>query len=111
MTASDNLDEINPTKALKLGYQLLAGLCVISLVVALAAGMFIRHSETEYLTSMLEQENQKKFSLLLLSTLENVISEDVPQIETTLNQLIRRDPDIRFLQIRNAAGKSLFPPT
>ena len=108
MTASDNLDEINPTKALKLGYQLLAGLCVISLVVALAAGMFIRQSETEYLTSLLEQENQKKFSLLLLSALENVISEDVPQIETTLNQLIRRDPDIRFLQIRNAAGKTLF---
>ena len=89
----------------KLSYQILAGLCVISLVVALAAGSILRKSETEYLTILLEHENQKKFDLLLLTVLEDVISEDVPQIETAMKELIKRDGDIRSLQINNAANQ------
>lgn len=95
MSGPGNPKARNPSGSFKLSYQLLVGLCAISLVVALTAGSILRKSETEYLTSLLKQENQKKFDLLLLTVLENVISEDVPQLETAMNQLIKRDKDIR----------------
>jgi signal transduction histidine kinase len=108
MGGPETLKDSTPSGSFKLSYQLLAGLCVISLVVALMAGSVLRRSENAYLTSLLEQENLKKFDLLLLTVMEDVISEDVPQIETSMNQLIKRDRDIRYLQITNASGKALF---
>jgi signal transduction histidine kinase len=56
----------------------------------------------------MDNEHEQKLELLGAATLENLISEDVPQIETMMNQLIRRDPYVRSIKLENEKGKILF---
>lgn len=92
----------------KLGVQLLSGLAAIAIAVALISGPVILQNETAYLTALLKAENEKKFNLLLLSSLDDLISEDVPQLETSMTQIIARDSDIRSLRITQETGIVLF---
>lgn len=95
-------------RRLTLGTQLLLGLTLIAIVVAFVAGALIRSAERDYLSTYITDEKKKTIDLLLLSLLDNIISEDVPRIETTMLELVKRDPDLVLTTITNESGKSLF---
>ena len=54
------------------------------------------------------KKRAKLFELIKSSTLDDVISEDVPQINTTVRQVIEQDPELISLSIANEAGSSMF---
>lgn len=91
-----------------LGAQILLGLAVVAIVVAVVAGFLMRQTERDYLVSLVTAESEKKFDLLLLSSLDDVISEDQPRIETVFKQLIERDRDLVSIHVTNEAGNVLF---
>ncbi len=100
--------KVLPRPRSKLGKQLLVGLIVLSVAVGAVAGVVIRQVERSYLTSLITAESERKFELLLLSSMEDVISEDSPRIETTMNALIERDPSLLSSRIVNEEGLVLF---
>lgn len=108
MTTANNPTDTRSGRPLRLGAQLLLGLGIIAVVIAVAAGLLIREGETGYLMSLMENENEKKFDLLLSASLEDLISEDLPQIETTMTEFIRRDPDLHTVRITNEKEIVLF---
>ena len=63
---------------LKLGVQLLFGLILLAIAMALVAGVVIHRAESDYLNFLVREEKAKLFELIKSSTLDDVISEDVP---------------------------------
>ncbi len=96
---------LHPTS---LTVQLLLVLLLITAVVSAAAGIIVRDFERDYLTSRLNMENERKFDLLVYATTDDIISQDVPRIDTTMHNLIQSDSTLLSLQILNPAGRSLF---
>ena len=92
----------------RLGAQVIIGFVILAVVIALVAGLIMRNVEDAYLTSNARQENTTKFDLLQSSLMENVISEDLPMLETTLNHLIEKDPDLYSAEVTNETGMALF---
>jgi signal transduction histidine kinase len=78
------------------------------MAVALSAALVIRQMESSYLAETLAAEHEKAFDLLLASSLEDLISEDQPRLETTLHAFIRRDRDLNSVKITNENGAPLF---
>lgn len=95
-------------RRLTLGTQLLLGLTLIAIIVAFVAGSLIRNAERDYLNTYITEEKKKTIDLLLSSLLDNIISEDVPRLETTMFELIKRDPGLVLTTITNESGKTLF---
>jgi len=92
----------------RLGAQLLCILCLIAAIVGVAAGYTVSFSERKYVIGLMDSEHEQKLELLVAAILENLISEDVPQIETSMYQLIRRDDYVRWVELKNETGKILF---
>ncbi|MGO8913314.1 MAG: sensor histidine kinase [Bradyrhizobium sp.] len=91
-----------------LAVQLLLTLLLITAVVSAAAGLIVRDFERGYLTSRLTMENERKFDLLVYATTDDIISQDVPRIDTTMHNLIQSDSTLLSLEILNPTGRSLF---
>ncbi len=92
----------------KLGTQLLFGLSLLAVVMSLVAGLVIHRTESDYLNDLIREEKAKNFKLIRSSTLDDVISEDLPQIHTTIQEVIRQDPELVSLLIENEAGLPMF---
>ena len=92
----------------RLGAQVLLGLTVLAVFAALVSGHVLYTVENNYLTSNAQQNNATKFELLQSSLVENIVSEDLPQLETTLNQFIVRDLDLRSIKVTNESGQTLY---
>jgi len=88
--------------------QLLSGLILLAITMALVAGVVIHRAESNYLNDLVREEKAKLFELIKSSTLDDVISEDVPQIYTTIQQVIDQDPELISLRIENEAGSAMF---
>ena len=95
-------------RRLTLGTQLLLGLTLIAIIVAIVAGALIRNTERDFLNTYTTEEKKKAIDLLLSSLLDNIISEDVPRLETTMFELIKHDPGLVLTTITNESGKTLF---
>ena len=93
---------------LNLGTQLLIGLATLAIVVALVAGATIRHVERNYLNAYTQSEKTKAFALLHSALLDDIISEDGPRIDTTMQQMIKRDGEFDSARITDEAGNILF---
>lgn len=91
-----------------LGVQLVLGLLVVAIIVALGASSVLRQVELNYLKSLTQEENAKKFELLVSTSLDDMISEDVPRLETTMGQIIEQDLDFHSARITNEDGKVLY---
>ena len=96
------------TRRLTLGTQTLLGLTLIAIIVAFVAGALIRNAERNYLNTYITEEKKRTIDLLVSSLLDNIISEDVPRLETTMLELIRRDPGLVVTTITNESGNTLF---
>lgn len=95
-------------RAPPLGVQLLIGLSLIAAVVAFSAGVIVRNSERQYLGSLLSTESERKFRLLVFASLDDVISEDIPRLQTTMQEVERRDTALDSVKIANEDGRILY---
>jgi signal transduction histidine kinase len=106
--AKPDLLKTTSPKRINLGAQLLFGLSLLAIAMALVAGIVIHRTESDYLNDLVREEKAKLFELIKSSTLDDVISEDVPQIQTTIRQVIDQDPELVSLSIENESGSSMF---
>ncbi len=106
--AKPDLLKTSPPQRIKLGAQLLFGLSLLAIAMALVAGIVIHRTESDYLNDLVRNEKAKLFELIKSSTLDDVISEDVPQIQTTIRQVIEQDPELVSLSIENESGSAMF---
>jgi signal transduction histidine kinase len=91
-----------------LGVQLLFALVLLAAVIALVAGAVIHRAESQYLSELVREEKARIFELITSSTLDDVISEDLPEIDTMMREVIVQDPSLIALRIENEAGARLF---
>ncbi len=87
-----------------LGVQVLLGLAMLAAAVAVCSALVVRYLERDYLLSLKAAESEKTFELIVSASLENIISEDLPRLETTIRQVIARDPDLLRVEIANERG-------
>ena len=92
----------------KLGIQLFFALTLATILVATAAGVIFHFFERQYLGSYITAEKEKSFGLLVSGLLDDIISEDVPGIETTMRQMIQRDSELAYAKITAETGNVLF---
>jgi signal transduction histidine kinase len=95
-------------RAPTLGFQLLLGMALVTILVSLAAGLVVRGAEHNYLTALLTAESGKKFDLLVTATIDDVVSQDIPRLQTTMSEAVRHDPTFASARITNAAGVTLY---
>jgi len=95
-------------RAPTLGIQLLLGMILVTAVVSISAGLVARSFEQRYLATLLAVESEKKFDLLVAASTDEILSEDVPRLETMLAGAIRRDASFAAVRILNASGTLLY---
>jgi len=79
---------------------LFATLC-ITIITSLAAGELARRFEYNYLTNNLTSQIQQTFNILSATTIDSLITEDIPLLETIMLQISSNYPDIEFFAIYN----------
>jgi signal transduction histidine kinase/CheY-like chemotaxis protein len=87
--------------------QIIIAAGVALLLVNLAVFTLVRHYEQGYLENALGQQHSISFDILLATSLEAVISEDIPLLESVVLQATMHNPDIYSLDIRNEDGLAL----
>lgn len=93
---------------MRLGTQILIGITGIALIVGIAAAKIVHDRESVFLRDVWTAEYQRRFNLLATSSIENIVSEDVPEIETAMKSLIEKDNAIYSLKIQNEQEKTLY---
>ncbi len=87
--------------------QLIVALGSTVLLVGFMSGELVRRLETDYLLQTFHQTSEKTFSMLSAASIDAVVSEDRPLLETIVAQSVGFDPDIRALTIENELGEPL----
>lgn len=95
-------------RAPPLAIQLLVGMALVTALVSLTAGLVVRHVEHAYLTARLAAESETKLDLLVTATIDDVVSEDIPRLQTTMSQAMRHDLTFARARITNATGGTLY---
>ena len=90
-----------------LSRQLLVALGGTVLIMGMVSGELVRDMETTYLEHTLEEQNQRTLSLLSATSLDAVVSEDRPLLETIVAQTVGYEPDIFSVAILNELGEPL----
>lgn len=93
---------------LPLAVQLVIGLATLTLLVSFGAGIAVEDSEHSYLMSLVTSESQHKLQLLMFASIDDIISEDQPRIETTMNKVVRNDTALISLLITNESGRTVY---
>ena len=91
-----------------LGAQFLIGLAILTVIVSVTAGFIVRSAEGEYLSSLLSVESEQKFDLLVFASTDDIVSEDIPRLRTTMDELIARDATLASARITNEDGRVLY---
>ena len=87
--------------------QLLTALLAATLVVTVVSGEVVRSIEGNYLENTLKTQSERIFSVLVAASMEAIISEDKPVLETIVQQLARQDSSIAGIDIANGEGDFL----
>jgi len=85
---------------LTLRVQIILVMLIISTLVGFAAGELIRYIETPHLQQSLQEDDERTLSLLTAAVTESVASEDVPTLETIIQQTISNVPNIYSVEIQ-----------
>ena len=94
-------------KGWPLWLQLFFSLSSTLLLIVIVTSLLVRHLEEQYLLENLDKESQQTLSLLSAVSIEAVITEDRPLLDTFVTQVISNDPDVAALRIRNENGAIL----
>ena len=101
------LEGLKATKRWPLWGQITLALGGAMLLMSMLAGAYVRALETRYLLQALQTQSQRTFALLAAVTLDAIIAEDRPVLETMVTRVIRQDPDIVSVTIANKEGSPL----
>lgn len=80
--------------------------CTI-LAVGLSAAEFVRFNEKRAFERNFRDQTQKLVSMLSATSLDAILSEDRPVLETTIKQLTDNDADVEAVSIQNENGEIL----
>lgn len=80
---------------------------LIAAAAAAGAGLLLKQQEQGYLSAMATSEGERRVEMLISASLEDIISEDVPRLETTLEQVMENVPDIYLIRISDEDDKVL----
>ena len=80
--------------------------CTI-LAVGLSAAEFVRFNENRAFERNFRDQTQKLVSMLSATSLDAILSEDRPVLETTIKQLTENDADVEAVSISNENGEFL----
>ncbi|MCP3870377.1 MAG: response regulator [Gammaproteobacteria bacterium] len=87
--------------------QLILALGGTTILVGALSGELVRTMETNYLKESFEQQSRKTFSILSATSIDAVVSEDQPLLETIVSQSVAFDPEIFSLSIENEVNEIL----
>ena len=90
-----------------LSRQIIATSIAAVLIVGVAIGELVRKTEKETLFTDLQNRNMQTVALLSAASLDAVISEDRPLIESIIEQMVARAPEIVSVVYKNETGKVL----
>ncbi|MGR3762272.1 response regulator (plasmid) [Roseobacteraceae bacterium NS-SX3] len=85
-------------------FQIVLALGLAALLASFAVGSVARRYEAQKLTEQLEEQAGLTVSLLSGLMLESIIIEDVPVLETGLNEALARNPKLLSIRILNPSG-------
>jgi len=94
-------------KKYKLQSLLFISLTLTFASVAYITGEYMRTVQTRTLEDSFTKHSQKTFSMLFATSLDAVLSEDQPVLETIVAQSIELDPEIHALSIVNEFNQEL----
>ena len=94
-------------KKYKLQSLLFISLTITFASVAYITGEYMRTVQTRTLEDSFQRHSQKTFSMLFATSLDAVLSEDQPVLETIVAQSIELDPEIHALSIVNEFNQEL----
>lgn len=80
--------------------------CTI-LAVGLSAAEFVRFNENRAFERNFRDQTQKLVSMLSATSLDAILSEDRPVLDTTIKQLVDNDADVEAVSILNENGEIL----
>lgn len=95
------------TKSLSLWLKYLFMITLITLVISFTAGEVVRVFERNYLEEKVDRQLQSYFQALSSTTIEDVLTEDIPHLETILEQATAHNPDLIYVLISNEAEVQL----
>lgn len=74
---------------------------------AAGTGLILKGQEHGYLSTMIAGETDQRIELLISASVDDIISEDVPRLETILEQVMLNDPDVYSIRISDEDDKVL----
>jgi signal transduction histidine kinase len=95
-------------RAPSFGAQVVLGMILVAVSVALAAGLLIHHLERQYLDALLAHESSTKFELLISASQDDIVSRDIPRLQTSINTAIARDQALYAVHIVDDQGHLLY---
>ncbi len=98
---------VNFIKKYSLQSLLLVSLTITFATVAFITGEYMRNVQTRTLEDSFQQFSQKTFNMLFATSLDAVLSEDQPVLETIVAQSVELDKDIHALSIVNEFNEEL----
>ncbi len=87
--------------------KLIVALLCVALLVNWLAGEWVRRVETQHLEQTLAERSRTAFVMLSSTTLESIITEDRPQLQTIVTQVTGAFREIESLRIENESGSPL----
>jgi signal transduction histidine kinase len=88
--------------------QLVAALAVVALVIGIVGARIVVRFEGDRLATMLTVEIEQRFTLFALSLKDDVISEDLPRLETNFRDFVQMDASLLSVHLANEQKRSLF---
>ena len=98
---------VRPRRLWPLWVKLTLALLATLALVAFLAGEATRYVVRDDLYAQLRDHNEKAFAMLSATTLEAVISEDIPTLRTIVEESVQLEPDIHSVRIENDEGEPL----
>ena len=80
---------------------------LFAVVAAAGAGLLLKQQEQRFLSAMMTGEGEQRVELLISASLDDIISEDVPRLETILEQVMENVPDVFLIRITDEDDKVL----
>ena len=81
--------------------------CILGIIVGSILVFTVNIYEKKYSELQLIEQNERVLSFLSAGSLDAIISEDRPVLETLVDQVLSTDPDISKIILHNEEGKIL----
>lgn len=91
----------------RLSYQIILALAGAAVIVGFLFGEAVRYFETERLKTELQSETQRTADLLGAVSIDALITEDGPLLETIIQQAVERVAEIQCIVVQNETGKEI----